>query len=130
VVCHHVFYNVTDLEAFAAALTHHARHRVVVELTAAHPMDWLTPYWKALYCLDQPTHPTADDAVAVLAELGYEVRQQRWRRDYQMIGETGQQALARIARRLCLPAHRHDELRHLLAQTPPSADRDVVTLWW
>jgi SAM-dependent methyltransferase len=130
VVCHHVFYNVTDLAAFARELTYHARHRVIVELTAAHPMSWLAPYWKGLYGLHQPAQPAADDAVAVLAQLGYDVRQEHWRRDYQMIGETGDQAVARIARRLCLPVHRHDELRDLLANTPPPAERDVVTLWW
>jgi SAM-dependent methyltransferase len=130
VVCHHVFYNVTDLAAFAAALTDHARRRIVVELTTAHPMSWLAPYWKGLYSLDQPAQPTVDDAVAVLAELGYDVRQERWRRDYQMIGETSDRALTRIARRLCLPVDRHDELRDLLASTPPPTDREVATLWW
>jgi hypothetical protein len=130
VVCHHVFYNVAHLTPFAAALTSHARHRVVVELTAVHPMGWLAPYWKALHGHDQPDRPTAADAVAVLAELGYNVRQERWRRHYQMIGETGEHALARIARRLCLSPDRQDELRELLAATPPPADRDVVTLWW
>ena len=130
VVCHHVFYNVSDLAAFASALSHHARHRVIVELTAAHPMGWLAPYWTGLYGLDQPARPTVDDAVAVLAELGYDIRQERWQRHYQMIGETGDQALARIARRLCVPPHRHHELRDLLAKTPPPAKRSVVTLWW
>jgi SAM-dependent methyltransferase len=130
VVCHHVFYNIADLAAFASALTDHARHRTVVELTTAHPMSWLAPYWKGLYGLDQPAQPTVDDAVAVLAELGYEVRQERWRRDYQMIGETSNRALARIARRLCLPVDRYDELRHLLGNTPPPTQRGVATLWW
>jgi hypothetical protein len=58
VVCHHAFYNVADLAPFAAALTDHARHQVVVELTAVHPMDWMAPYWKALYDLEQPDRPT------------------------------------------------------------------------
>jgi hypothetical protein len=93
-------------------------------------MNWLAPYWKGVHGLDQPAQPTVDDAIAVLAQLGYDVRQQRWRREYQMIGETGDQALARIARRLCLAVHRHDELRDLLANRPPPAERDVATLWW
>ena len=38
VVCHHVFYNVASLPPFVTALTSHARRRVVVELTAEHPM--------------------------------------------------------------------------------------------
>ena len=130
VVCHHVFYNVANLAAFAAALTDHARHRVVVELTAAHPMAWMTPYWKALHRLEQPVRPVADDAVAVLEEAGLTVHQRPWARRYQMIGESGDQPLLRIARRLCLPASRHDELRQLLAEVPPPDRRDVVTLWW
>lgn len=38
VACHHVLYNVADLEPFVHALTEHARRRVVVELTARHPL--------------------------------------------------------------------------------------------
>jgi SAM-dependent methyltransferase len=130
VVCHHVFYNVGDLAAFAAALTAHARRRVVVELTAEHPMAWTAPYWKALHGVELPGRPVAGDAVAVLEELGFDVRPARWRREYQMIGESGDEAIARIARRLCLPPSRHDELRRALASTPPPGHRDVVTLWW
>ena len=130
VVCHHVFYNVPGLAAFAAALTEHARRRVVVELTAQHPMAWLRPYWQALHGLDRPDRPTSEDAVAVLEELGYHVRRTRWQRSYQMIGETGDQAVARIGRRLCLPADRLDELRRVVADVPPPAYREVETLWW
>jgi hypothetical protein len=125
-----VFYNVADLAAFAVALTDHARHRVVAELTAVHPMAWMAPYWKALQGLEQPDRPVAHDAVAVLEELGLRVRQRRWERRYEMIGESGDQSLLRIARRLCLPASRHEELRQLLAAVPPPDKRDVVTLWW
>lgn len=130
VVCHHVVYNVADLAGFAAALTEHAAARVVVELTAAHPMSWLAPYWEVLHGVSQPDRPTAADAVAVLDELGLAVHEQRWRRPIQMIGETGDEQLQRIARRLCLPPDRHDELRRLLEATPPPSQRDVVTLWW
>ena len=130
VVCHHVFYNVADLADFAAALSGHARRRVVVELTAVHPLAWLRPYWKALHGLDQPERPTADDAVAVLEELGLAVSSTRWRRRYQMIGEGGDEAVARIGRRLCIGPDRFEELRGLLAAEPPPQDREVVTLWW
>ena len=130
VVCHHVVYNAADLAAFAAALSRHARRRVVVELTAVHPMAWMAPYWQALHGIDQPDRPNAADAVAVLEELGIEPHQQRWVRNYQMIGESGEDALARIARRLCLPSDRHPELRELLVMTPPPTRRDVVTVWW
>jgi SAM-dependent methyltransferase len=129
-VCHHVVYNVADLAAFAQAMTDHASARIVIELTAVHPMTWLTPYWRSLHGIDQPERPTADDAVAVFQEMGLTVHLERWRRRIQMIGETGNEQLNRIARRLCLGPSRHDELRRLLENIPPPVDRDVVTLWW
>jgi SAM-dependent methyltransferase len=129
-VCHHVLYNVSDAASFLTELTRHAGYRVVIELTAMHPMAWMTPYWEALHGLHQPDRPVADDALAVLAELGLDVHEERWRRPYQMIGETADQSLARIARRLCLPPERYDELRRLLSSTPPPSERDMVTFWW
>jgi SAM-dependent methyltransferase len=129
-VCHHVLYNAADLAPFATALTEHARRLVVVELTKRHPMDWLAPYWEAMWGISQPSQPTADHAVRALAQLGYDVQQQLWTRRIQMIGEAGDHALARIARRLCLPSSRTDELAAVLRQQPPPKDREVVTLWW
>jgi SAM-dependent methyltransferase len=129
-VCHHVVYNVPNLAAFASALRDHAVRRVVVELTAVHPMAWMAPYWEAMHGLSQPDRPVADDAIAVLNELGFDVHQQRWPRHYQMIGETGDESLLRIARRLCVPPARHEELAKLLAAIPPPREREMVTLWW
>lgn len=130
VVCHHVVYNVPDLAAFARALDDHAGGRVVLELTAAHSAGWMAPYWLALHGLAQPDRPTADDVVEVLRELGLQVHARRWRRAYRMLGEHEPDAVARIARRLCLPPARHEELRLLLEEHPPPVERDVVTLWW
>lgn len=129
-VCHHLVYNVADLAGFATALADHADRRVVLELTAVHPLSWMAPYWQALHDITQPDQPTSDDAVAVLSELGLDVHQRRWQRELQMIGEHDADAVARIARRLCLPPDRHDELAALLARVPPPAQREVVTLWW
>jgi 2-polyprenyl-3-methyl-5-hydroxy-6-metoxy-1,4-benzoquinol methylase len=129
-VCHHVVYNVPDLAGFAQALAEHASARVVIELTAEHPMTWLTSYWEALHGVAQPDSPIVDDAIAVLEALGLVVRSERWRRQIQMIGECGDEQLLRISRRLCLGPERQDELRQLLVRTPPPRERDVVTLWW
>jgi hypothetical protein len=129
-VCHHLVYNVADLATFASQLASHARRRVVIELTAVHPMAWLAPYWKALYGLAQPDRPTAADAVAVLTGLGFDVHQESWSRELQMIGELGDDQVERIARRLCLRPERSAELRQLLATTPPPSNREVVTIWW
>jgi len=46
VACHHVFYNVADLPPFVAALTAAAKRRVVVELTATHPLTASAPLWR------------------------------------------------------------------------------------
>lgn len=130
VVCHHVLYNVPDLAAFVTALDAHARTRVVVESTAAHPLTWLAPYWQILHGIARPDRPTIEDALAVLAQLGLHVHVQRWRRRYQPADTHDPHTLAHVARRLCLPEHRHEELRALLERVPPPADREVVTLWW
>jgi len=129
-VCHHVLYNVGDLAGFVATMVAHASERVVVELTAVHPMAWMTPYWEALYGLSQPDRPTVDDAVEVLTAMGVEAQQQRWERQYQMIGEFDGDRTQWIARRLCLPPARLPELERLLAKRPPPEVRDVVTVWW
>jgi SAM-dependent methyltransferase len=128
VVCHHVLYNVPELAAFTDALPSHARHRVVIELTAEHPMAWMRPYWQALHGLQQPDRPTADDAIAVMTRLGHRVQQQRWTRRYQMVGENGPNPLAPLSRRLCLQPDRLDELAALVATMPPPTDREVVTI--
>lgn len=130
VVCHHVVYNVADLAAFASAIDAHRSRRAVLELTAVHPMTWMTPYWKAMHGIDQPDRPTADDAVAVLRALGLPVNRSDWKRELEMIGELDEHAVARIARRLCLDPERIPELRAVLDDTPPPQLRDVVTLWW
>ena len=137
VVCHHVFYNVAPLDAFARALTDHAGRRVVVELTAAHPVRVLNPLWKRLHDLDRPTGPTADDAVAVLREAGLDPRQERWRRGPRPPYPSFDDLVATTRRRLCLPVERSDELAEALVDmgVDPAEPRDlsadeVVTLWW
>jgi SAM-dependent methyltransferase len=130
VVCHHVLYNVADLEPFVAALTAHARSRVVVELTAVHPLRWLAPYWQALHGVAPGPGPTADDALAALREVGIDAEREDWTRVVPMIGEGGDDEVERIGRRLCIGPDRHEELRAVLAATPPPSEREVVTLWW
>ena len=73
VVAGHVFYNIPELEPFARALDAHARRRVVVELTQRHPLDWMRDLWLRFHGLERPDGPTADDAAAVLADLGLRV---------------------------------------------------------
>jgi len=140
VVCHHVFYNVADLAPFAQALTDHARRRVVVELPPAHPMRALNPLWLRLHGLRRPDGPTADDAIAVLTELGVEVHQERWPRPPRTPYGSFVDMVAATRRRLCLPAGRDRELVDALMELGVDPDHPVdlpdrdgaelVTLWW
>jgi SAM-dependent methyltransferase len=127
VVCNHVLYNVADLVPFVTALTEHARHRVVVEMTATHPQALLNPLWEHFHGIGRPTRPTADDAVAVLCDLGVEVGVEvfdgplRWQE-----GHTDE-LIAFTRRRLCLPAERDPEVAAML---PPAVPRPHVAVWW
>ena len=130
VVCHNVIYNVADLVPFAAALTDHARRRVVLEMTWDHPTSNLNPLWLALHGLVRPTGPTADDAVAVLTEMGLEVTVEpfegRWRRDDDNRGEW----LAMLRRRLCVGPERDAEVEALVDAEAAAPTRRCATLWW
>ena len=127
VVCNHVLYNVGDLVPFVTALTEHARRRVVVEITAAHPQSLLNPLWEHFHGVPRPTRPTAQDAFAVLRDLGLEVGiaefegPLRWHKDHH------EEIVAFTRRRLCLPPERDPEVAALL---PPPLPRPHVALWW
>ena len=128
VLCHHVFYNAPDLAAFASALTDKARRRVVVELTARHPMCELNDLWLHFHGLVRPEGPKAEAAIAVLQETGIEPSTERWQRPSLGHGSASERiALAR--KRLCLGPDRDEEIAALLGgrELTPT---DVVTLWW
>jgi SAM-dependent methyltransferase len=137
VVCHHVLYNAPDVEPFVRALTDHARRRVVAEVTARHPLSADNDLWLRFHGIVRPTRPTADDAVAVLRELGIEPG----REDWETPGTGGfgrrEDLVAWIRRRLCLPADRDPDVAEALEDRIVERDgrfgfgpRPVVTLWW
>jgi 2-polyprenyl-3-methyl-5-hydroxy-6-metoxy-1,4-benzoquinol methylase len=141
VTCGHVFYNVQRLEPFARALDAHARCRVVVELTEAHPIAWMNDLWLRFHDLRWPDGPTADDAEEAMREAGLDVR----REDRRASGDRGggferrEDAIALVRRRLCLPADRDGEVAEALGPrlrledglwSSGPAQRIVVTLWW
>ena len=98
VVSHHVLHNVVDLVPFLEALTAAAHRGVVVEMMEQHPMAWLDPLWVRFHGLRRPEPATADDAVAVLREIGVEPSVQRWERTV-----PPRQDPVWVTRRLCLP---------------------------
>jgi SAM-dependent methyltransferase len=139
VTCHNVLYNVPDLGPFIDALTGHARRRVVVELTAAHPLISLNPLWLFFHGLQRPEGPTAADVLAILAAMGLRARHTEWNRpaeaDYSTVTE-----LAEVTRRrLCLPPERAGDVAAALKDTGllgegpgdlGTSGRAVVTIWW
>jgi SAM-dependent methyltransferase len=139
VVCHHVLYNVADLAPFAAALTDHARRRVVAELTERHPLVGLAPLWRRFHGLERPAGPGADDAVAALEAVGLAVDRQDWESRDRFGFDDFDELVAFTRRRLCLPAERDPEVADaLLEQGTHRVDgvwvsgqpRRVTTLSW
>jgi SAM-dependent methyltransferase len=139
VVCHHVAYNVPDLAPFLLRLTDHARQRVVLELTARHPMAALNDLWLQFHGLARPTGPTADDVVAVLREIGLSPEREDWPAPNLLWrGPSARRDLvAWVRRRLCLTAAHDPALDAALTpriledqDTAGFPPRPVVTLWW
>lgn len=130
VVCHHVFYNVGDLVPFVAALTDHARHRVVVEMTGEHPTANVNPLWRTIHGLERPTSPAAEDAVAVLAEMGLEAGvEESGRRWGHAVGERAEM-VAMLRRRLCVGPERDALIEAHLEAEAEQPPRRIVSLWW
>ena len=127
VVCHHVLYNIGDLEPFVTAMADRARNRFVIEMTAEHPRAWSAPIWRALHGIERPTRPTAEDAIEVLAELGVAVHVERWVSE--MDPTPSAELVPMVRRALCLPAARDPDVAKALAEHPPPSSRAHVTLW-
>ncbi|MGO8957235.1 MAG: class I SAM-dependent methyltransferase [Streptosporangiaceae bacterium] len=139
VTCHHVTYNVPDIEPFLAALTAAARRKVVVEMTARHPLMSLNPLWLRFHGLSRPAGPTAADLLNILAATGISASHQSWQQpggaDYATFGE-----LTDVTRRrLCLPPERAAEVAVALMESGidpqhpvdlGSSGREVLTIWW
>jgi SAM-dependent methyltransferase len=126
VVCHHVLYNVADIEPFIEALTAHARQRVVVELTAEHPLVVSRHLWQHFHGIERPTGPSAALALDVLRERGLQPSSQAWQRPARDVPREVYVQLNR--RRLCLPAAADEEIDRVMGRT--DWPRDVVTIWW
>lgn len=140
VVCHHVLYNVPDLAPFVRALTEHARRRVVVEVTAEHPVAWTRDLWRRFHGLERPAGPTADDALAALRELGAPARREDFTVERPQGGYARREdAVAFVRRRLCLPPARDPEVAGALGDRLVERDgvlvagpevARMVALWW
>jgi SAM-dependent methyltransferase len=131
VVCHHVAYNVADIEPFLLALTAHARLAVVLVLPPLHPLSAWNDAWHHFWGLERPTEPTADDLAEVLAGLGLDA--ERWDGPRPPLARATVDTASRVLsarRRLCLTEDRDDELAaYLDAHEPQWSDTNVVFRW-
>ncbi len=139
VTCHHVTYNVPDIEPFLAALTAAARRMVVVEMTAQHPLATLNHLWLRFHDLVRPAGPTAADLLDILAAMGISAGHERWQRPGGADYDSFEELTDVTRRRLCLPPERADDVAKALTETGidpqhpvdlGSSGREVVTIWW
>lgn len=139
VTCHHVSYNVPEIERFVAALSAAARRIVVTEMTAAHPLVSLNPLWLRFHGLARPTGPTAADFLAILHAMGIPALAERWHRPASLDYESFAELTDVTRRRLCLPPERADEVGRALEESGVDPDqpmdlgssgRETVTIWW
>jgi hypothetical protein len=139
VMCGHVLYNVQDIAPFVEALQAKARRRVVLEITERHPWAWMRDLWLRFHGLERPGGPTADDALAALAELGIRAATEEHSAEGRAGFERREDAVALVRRRLCLPASREPEVEDALGDRlaryedrwsagPPAGK--LVTMWW
>jgi SAM-dependent methyltransferase len=140
VVCSHVLYNVPDIGPFVVALGEHAGRRVVLEMTARHPLSALSPLWRRFHGIERPERPTWEDASAALRAAGIQPRVEIDRRPPGTVSTVSFEAFVRMTRiRLCLAPEREPEVASALvergadpsdAATWTSGAGDLIVLWW
>lgn len=128
VVCHHAIYRCEEVEAFVEALTAHARHRVVIEVSAHSPLSGLDPLWRSFHGIERPDPLVGDELQAVLEAMGLPVE----REDVVLpprIQEVDEALVAFARRRLHVGPERDAEIEdHLRTRDVP--EQQVVCLFW
>ena len=120
VTCHHVAYNVAEIEPFVGALTGHARLAVVLVIPTRHPMSAWNDAWRRFWNIGRPDGPTSDDFAAVLGEMG--IVAERWDMPRPPLARHASDQASRVPstlRRLCLGEEREDEVAEFLARHEP-----------
>ncbi len=129
VTCHHVAYNVSNIEPFVSALNNHASKRVIIEIPQQHPLSVSSPLWKHFWDLDRPTNPTSGDLLTIIRDLGFAAQMKDWESPLgREIPFAQQVEFNRI--RLCLPESRDQEVAEFLKTHPPRPTRILSTIWW
>ncbi len=129
VTCHHVAYNVAQIEPFLKALDSHATKRVVIELPQQHPLSSMRKAWKTFWDLDRPVKPTPQDLIEVLEQMGISANLELWQGPkLRPIPIEDEIRFLRI--RLCLDDSRDADLRDFIEAQEPMESRALATIWW
>ena len=130
VVCHHVAYNVWELPDFVRALDAHARKRVVLELPVRHPLTWMNPLWKQFWDLDRPISPTANDALTVIRDAGFDAQLVEFDDVTERIPLDPRAQAESACIRLCLPVSRAEEVAAAVQAADRGTPRRLAAIWW
>ena len=129
VTCHHVVFNISDIEPFVRELDSHAQRRVVIEMPQHHPLSSMSQAWKHFWNLDRPVNPTSKDFVTLLKSFGIDAHHEDW--SHSVRSGISEEQNARFMRiRLCLPESRETEVRDFFREHPVPANRNLTTIWW
>ena len=128
VVSHHALYGIGGIEDWVAALTAHARHRVVLEVSHRFPQSRLLPLWRRFHGVDRPDPLVADEIEAVLRGMGLAVEREDAVVPGRVQGVTPEN-VAFARRRLYVGPERDDEIAEFLAALPAD-EHAVAALWW
>lgn len=128
VVSNNALYGAQEIEAFLDALTTHARHRVVLDVSTAPPPATIGPLWKAIHGTDRPTRAVADDLHGVLLAMGVAVE----RDDYVVPPQERDvtpESVAFMRRRLMVGQDRDAEIADLMQSLPQTSHSRVALFW-
>ena len=127
-VSHHALYAAEDLEAYAGALTTHARRRVVLEMSTHPPLVGLNPLLEELHGITRPDWPVADLAQRVISDMGLAVEREDI--DLQPRPREVTPAWVAFVRRRLYVGPESDPLIEEFLRSRPSQPERVAALWW
>jgi hypothetical protein len=89
----------------------------------------LNELWRTIHGIERPAGPTATDAAAVAAALGYAVQSEQAERTGLWYSRPMEERVAFARKRLCARPE-HDAVIAEYFESAPSTPRTLVTLWW
>jgi hypothetical protein len=90
----------------------------------------MNPLWKQFWDLDRPTSPTADDALTVIRDAGYDAHLVEYDDVTQRIPLDPVAQAQSACIRLCLPVSRADEVAAAVQAADAGTPRRLAAIWW